>query len=378
LADKKITELPVSGSSLLDTDVFPLSVNVATSPETRKIAKSDLRNAMQIPTPQNFLINGGFDFAQRQAPGTQTTIATDKYSADRWRTSSQSASLQYLRQVNGSTSYSNGYFQQITNAGKFMIYQIVEGICSYSLRSDTVTFSIRLAGSVSKTIRMGIIELNSSGTVDTIPATFVTSWNANSSDPTLGANLAYIGTPVSQSVTTLLSQFSISVTLPSTSKNFIVAVWTDSQFSANDILYTAEAGLYLGNIPTPTWNPRPISEEFAMCQRYYQKSYDKDTAIATTTPNGLILYTVITPVANGGTYGTVRYPVSLRTASTPVIYGYQGGVNKVTLTSSATDQGANSGVATFQGETGFTAYNNSGSSLAGNQFEFHFYVDSEL
>jgi hypothetical protein len=43
LADKKITELPASGSSLLDTDVFPFAANVETSPETRKISALSLK-----------------------------------------------------------------------------------------------------------------------------------------------------------------------------------------------------------------------------------------------------------------------------------------------------------------------------------------------
>ena len=224
-------------------------------------------------TPYNFLINGGFDFAQRQTPGTFTTIATDKYSADRWRTSSQSASFQYARgdatAQAGLNSQFYGSFQQITNAGKFAVYQIVESSNCMPLRGQQVTFSIKMKASSAKTIRMAVMELQNAGTIDTIPTTFVAGavYGASTVDPTWGANLAVVTGAQSKSATTSWQQFSVTVTLPTNSKNFICALWSDSQFSAADVLYVAEAGLYVG-ASAPVWQPRPIGQELALCQRY--------------------------------------------------------------------------------------------------------------
>lgn len=121
-----------------------------------------------------------------------------------------------------------------------------------------------------KTIRMAIIELQNAGTIDTIPATFVTNWNANEVDPTLGANLAIITGAESKSVTTEMQTFSVTITVPSNSKNIICAVWTNSQFSANDMLHIAEAGLYVGE-NLVEWRPRLLASELMMCYRYYER-----------------------------------------------------------------------------------------------------------
>lgn len=232
----------------------------------------------------NYLINGGFDFAQRQAPGTLTTYATGTYSADRWRGYTENASYQYQRQdgtaENGLTSKYFGAFKKITNTGKMFFFQIVEGVNTVPLRSKTVIFTCRMKASSSKTVRMGIFELQNAGTIDTIPNPIITAAGANSTDPTMGANVAIITAAESKSVTTAMQNFSVSVTVPTNSKNLICAVWTDSQFAANDILYTAEAGLYISAV-NQIWQPRLFTHELLLCQRFYWSSFPVDVAPAT-------------------------------------------------------------------------------------------------
>ncbi|NBP05719.1 MAG: hypothetical protein EBV15_05815, partial [Bacteroidetes bacterium] len=82
--------------------------------------------------------------------------------------------------------------------------------------------------------------------MDTIPGTFVTAWNVDSTDPTLGTNVAVVTGAESKSVTTAWQNFSVSVTAPSDCKNLICAIWTDADFSAADEFNIAEAGLFLG------------------------------------------------------------------------------------------------------------------------------------
>jgi len=272
-----------------------------------KIWMRDITDFDTVATPQNYLINGGFDFAQRQVPANPTTIATDKYGPDRWRTSSQSASLQYSRTIDAEyTSNSYGNFTQITNAGKFMVYQIIEGVNSASLRSQKITFSVSLASQPGgKIIRMGIIRLSTAGVMDTIPETFVTAWNANTVDPTLGAALDYVDTPVSKTITTQLTQYSVTMTPVYNAQNIIVAVWTDSQFSSNT-LYIGQAGLYMGSI-APIWSPRPVQQELALCQRYYQNSAN----------TGGILYGAGYATAGVGIASVYVFPTTMR--ATPII-----------------------------------------------------------
>ena len=236
-----------------------------------------------IPKPTNILINGGFDFAQRTAPGTLTTVAADGYGPDRWRMTRETANFQYKRfDATGETGLVSKYYGQFfsDNGGKSLVCQIIEGVNTVPLRGMVVTFQAMLKASASRTWKMAILELQNAGTMDTIPGTLVSSWNADGSDPTFGSNVVTITASQSKSVTTSWVLFSVSVTVPSNSKNLIAALWTNSDpLGANEYINIAEAGLYRAPTTQP-WLPRLTSEEFSLCQRYYEKTFDVDTAPA--------------------------------------------------------------------------------------------------
>jgi len=230
--------------------------------ETPNIAISD---------PTNFLLNGEFHFAQRQTPGTLTAINNNAYSADQWKITRENADLQYQRNdatgESGITSLYYGLFKKITNAGKFMVYQPIPATKSIALRGKTVIFQIKMKASSAKTIRIAVLELQSGGTLDTIPGTFVTAWNADGTDPTLATNVAIVTGAESKSVTTAWQNFSVSVTIPATSKNLIVAAWSDADFAVNDTLSLSEAGLFIGSALL-AWSPRDDSDEILQfCER---------------------------------------------------------------------------------------------------------------
>ncbi len=222
----------------------------------------------------NRLINGGFDIAQRLiAPGTLTTIADKGFGADRWQQFAENASWQYNRNdalgESGLTCQYYGLFKKITNAGKGIFAQKIEGVNSVPLRGKTVIFQIKMKASSAKTIRMAILELQNAGAIDTFPAAIASAFGANTVDPTWGANVAVITGVQSKSVTTLWQSFSVSVAVPSNSKNLVCVLWTDSQFAINDTLSVAEAGLFISSY-VQIWNPAPIAAEIALCKRYYE------------------------------------------------------------------------------------------------------------
>ena len=229
--------------------------------------------AITVTTVGNLLINGGFDFAQRQVPGTLTTLGTtDVYSADRWKVAWQNASIQYQRtdsvgvSETGITAERYGTFKQITNTGKFIVYQIIEGVNSQPMQGRAVIFQCKMKASASKTIRMAILELGSAGTQNTIPNPINSAFGADTVDPTWGANVTALGA-ASKSVTTSWTQFTVTGTVTATTKNLLVAVWTDSGFAANDTLSITEAGLFDG-LNTQPWIPRLAQHELVLCNRY--------------------------------------------------------------------------------------------------------------
>lgn len=238
----------------------------------------------EIPTiavndQTNHLINGGFDLAQGQTPGTLTTVADGGYGADQWKMTRENADLQYVRQdgsgESGLTSRYYGQFKKITNAGKLLICQPLLNRDTLKFRGSSLSFQMQMKASSAKTMKIAVVELQAAGTADTLP-TLVSAWNADGTDPTLGANLAVIGTPVSCSVTTAWQTFQFTGALPANSKNIMVMVWSNADFAADDTVSLAEAGLYFGTT-LRTWTPRPFVLEIALAQQFYEKSYDLDT-----------------------------------------------------------------------------------------------------
>ena len=230
----------------------------------------------------NYAINGGLDFAQRNlTPTTLFTVADKSYGPDRFWSTRENADLQY-QQVDatgetGLTSKFYGTYKKITNTGKFFVTQVIEGVNSVPLRSKTVIFQIKMKASASKTIRIAVLELQNAGTMDAPPATLVTAFGSNTVDPTLGANVAVVTGAQSCSVTTSWQSFSVSVTCPSNSKNFMLAFWTDSQFAANDTLSFAEVGFFVAS-SVQAWTPIQYGDQLTQIERYCEVLFDSSSA----------------------------------------------------------------------------------------------------
>jgi len=279
---------------------------------------------LEVEDATNYAINGGFDFAQRTTPGTLTAIADGGYGPDRWKSYRENADLQYQRVsgsgVSGITSAYYGEYKKITNGGKILVCQPLEYLETVRFRGRTVSFQLKMRSNVARTMKMAIIELQAAGVADTIPAV-VSAYNADSTDPTLGANLAVIATPVSCAVTTNFQTFSFSAAVPSTSKNLLLAVWSDADLAVNDTLGMAEAGFYYGDT-LRSWTPRIYTDEFLLCQRYYWKTFPIDTPPASnTSANNLTFIANKAGATANGVYFSMILPVILRTAS-PTMTSY--------------------------------------------------------
>jgi hypothetical protein len=338
-----------------------------------------------IPSLYNYLINGGFDFAQRQDPTAFTTVGTsDSYTADRWKAAWQTASLQYKRlDTNGSletgiTARYYGQYKQITAKGKFVVYQILEGVNSYPLNSSTVIFQARMKASSAKTIRMGILYLNSSGTMDTIPNSIQTAWNTDTNDPTWGTNINTVITG-SKSVTTSWTNFSVTAAAPSNAKNFICAIWTDGQFSANDTLSITEAGMYVAGAVVTPYQPRLIQQELALCQRYYCKTFNIDQnpvqniGISGGSPGAILAYTYATAT----TFQFMWFFPGGRMRAVPAIVTYNPGAVNNKWRNAANNADATS--ATFStGEYSVSIYSSDATGVAGTFYLIHASADVDL
>ena len=294
-----------AGSTVIDY------VDSADNNRRKAIHASGTVDILSETNRYNYLVSGGFDFIQRWptalTTNTQTTQGTRYLMHDQWSLVSQTASCQVARidtiaaPETGITARYYGELKQITGAGKVMYVNILEAKDTAPLRGKTVRFHIKYKTGVwgsGSALRMGVFQNNSSATADTVVSTtFVSAFGANSTDPTLGTNVAYIsplttgldgvttngagGTTAGQianpGASSAWTRASALFTIPTNCVNIMVAFWTDSQMSVNDIFYLTEAGLYLGQ-EINDWNPLSSSEEKLRVQRFYESSFPPDTA----------------------------------------------------------------------------------------------------
>lgn len=263
---------------------------------------------------KNILVNGGFNFAQRQLPGaliTYSNLTGRAYGADRFGLTNENASVQYQRIDSNAAVETNlnaryyGKFKKIAFAGKICVSQVVEGTDGMPYRGRVVRLQVKMRqvlGS-SAVIRLGVLQLTNAGTLDTIPATFISAFNASGVAPTFGTNLALItperadgagavisGSAISCTLTSSWVVYSGTFVLPINFKNIAPVIFAHNQLTINDEIGLTEVGLYDGR-EIRDWMPPLFNDEVRQVERFYQKSFGIDTA----------------PVQNGGSVTDWRW-----------------------------------------------------------------------
>jgi hypothetical protein len=295
----------------------------------------------------NTIINGEFDFAQRQPPGSATTYSNASgraYGADRWGVTNEVPNVTYQRIDTsaaveaGIQSRFYGRYAKTGSTGKIVVSQVIEGTNCLHLRGRQVRVQLKVKASTSKTMRVALLQLSSSGTLDTIPGTFISAFGANGTDPTFGTNLLKIspdaGTAdnatitangLSCAATSNWQRFGAAFTLPSDFKNLIVVVFTNDLFVAADHFNMAEAGLYDGP-EIREWVPRQTRQQLANCQRYYSKTFNVDTAPAQNAGALTGEARIPSPVGASTAFGvnwTWEFPVPMFKVPTLTLYNPQ-------------------------------------------------------
>jgi hypothetical protein len=132
------------------------------------------------------------------------------------------------------------------------------------------------------------------------------------------------------------------------------------------------------------FQPRSFAEELALCQRYYEKSYDYSKSPGSVDGSGGGWEVKVVPsntIVSSQRYGKAIYKIKKRTIPTVTIYPVTTPTNTGRVSdSNGTDLAANSGATTYNGDDGFTVHNNTGGALTtvGNVVLFHWASDSEL
>lgn len=131
------------------------------------------------------------------------------------------------------------------------------------------------------------------------------------------------------------------------------------------------------------WSRKGIdfADELSLCQRYYEKSYELNTPVATNTSNGRWKHMHHNnSVANDWRYGKIMFTVRKRTNPTISTWSGLGTPTQGSNFGPGNDLGANSAQPLPSGDSSFNARNSTGGVLALNQQQiaFHWAADAEF
>lgn len=227
----------------------------------------------------NALMNGAMMVAQEATSftsGTTPANNNDTYTLDGWNLLSDGNNIVNVAQstdapANGLNSLS---MTVATANKKFGIAQFVEQKDSIGIIGQTCTLSFQAKVSALTNldnIKAAIITWD--GTADTVTSAVVSAWNAEGTNPTLGANWTYENTPTTLSVGTSWGSFSVTAAIDTAgAKNIGVLIWSDVTATTitTDILYITNVQLE-PQATASTFFYEPYEKELARCMRYWQR-----------------------------------------------------------------------------------------------------------
>ena len=338
----EFTNIAVAVATKLDTTALASPGPIgATTPAA--ISCTSL-NGGQLAGLRNRIINGDMSVAQRGTSGALTTSYA-YLSVDRFAGAQSTTASGVLAQVAaGLSGFSYaakiGRTATSTNTGAIILRSALETINSVSLQNQQVTLSFYAkAGANFSATSSNITAQLFTGTGTDQSVSIMNTWTG-SANP--------INT--STAITTTWTRYSFTATLSATATQVGITLFYTpvGTAGADDNLYVTGVQLEVGPVATP-FEQRPIGMELALCQRYFQKSYQASTAPGTNSNVSIVSgyaaeTTRVTGVVN-------RFPVVMRAQPNTQLYSETGTQNVVSTTS-----GVNAGstmVASLVGDAGF-------------------------
>jgi hypothetical protein len=342
---------------------------------------------------ENVIINGGFDFFQRNTNSGNNPFSTadDSYCFDRWIGLTQTSTINTLRfNFERGTGTPPGPFcgaahNAVATAQRFGLLQIVEGVNSFPLRGQAITLQATLnTNAIANFLPVRYAVLEWTGVADTVTSDVVRDWNSVVYAPNaffLSSNLvvAAIGSvTVAFGATTNIV---LPATISTACNNLMVFFWTESPVAQYGELILSKVDCHIGS--SRIWDPRPTAQELVLCQRYFEKSYSLDIKPGTSTSDGMEQGWVI-PNSYGWmkTPSVTHYLVSKRIVARPLIYspytGVSGVVGEYNVGSTyIADRAAD---ATYFGNNSYSVQKRAGTTAwtTDNLIWHHWTVDAEL
>jgi len=311
-------------------------------------------------TMKNKLINGNFDIWQRGNTQTVSGYGSD----DRWYNGSSGST-----KVHSQQAFTLGQVEVPGNPTYFSrtVVTSVAGTGNYCCKTQAIESVVTVSG---KTVTLSFWAKADS--IKSIGVEFLQCFGGGGSP---SSTISGIGTSVIN-LTASWKKYTVSAQIPSVlgktlgtyNSDFLqVGFWFDAGTSLatrtnslgqqSGTFDIAQVQLEEGSVAT-TFESRHIQQEIALCQRYYEKSYDTTIAPGTVSSNG-ILFTY------SGTTGTwtpnISFKQTKRTVPTMTPYSVAGTAGYTTSASSnfaytITNIGANGGSTQTMSSTSSVIY----------------------
>jgi hypothetical protein len=234
---------------------------------------------------RNKLINGSFDLWQR---GTSFNNLNNVYTADRWKIGYQDDGAIYTQQTSDLTGF-NLYMRMIKGGvpnGSHMVQQAIETTNCADLIGQRVVFSCwaRLSNSTTQANHNLSMALGFSATTDYSGwlnsadiCSFYGRWVATgASGVTFQAGSTSVNSfapsQSSGTLTTTWQRYFYTLIVPTNTRTVVCGVYSENTVQNGGIDVTG-LQMEIGSTPT-AFDRRHIQQEFAMCQRYYQRHFD--------------------------------------------------------------------------------------------------------
>jgi hypothetical protein len=286
---------------------------------------------------KNRIINGAMVIDQRNNGASVTPTASPTYTVDRWAVELSVASKFSVQQNAGAVTPPVGFKNylgftslsaySVSATDYFFLDQKIEGFNFSDMAWGTasaqpITISCWVRSSLTGTF--GGVLYNASGN-RTYPFTYTISSANTWEQKTITIAGDTTGTWATDNSTAVNVIFSLGA---GSTASGTAGSWSGSLYrsatGATSVVGTNGATFYITGVQlekgstATSFDYRPYGTELVLCQRYFQKSYDIETAVGTATRNGHINWNY----QNLSNFGTVPIvlPVRMRAAPTATNY----------------------------------------------------------
>ena len=317
-------------------------------------------NGGQLAGMRNRIINGDMDTDQRNAGAAQTFTAAAAlaYSVDRWYgycTGANATGQQIAGATAGQFRYRFTGAASVTGIG---FGQRIEQLNSADLANTTATLSVDLANSLLTTV--------------TWTAFYATTAN------TFGTLASPTRTQIATgtfTVNSTVTRYSTNISVPAAATTGVEIVFTvGAQTSGTWTIGNVQ--LETGTVATP-FERRSYGKELALCQRYFETSFD-GVAVGTTGNTASCLFYVNINTADFYSYGSSQYQQQKRAIPTITTYSPLDGSTSGLYNLSTNTNVGNSGVASVGTQRFRLFCSNSAMTPADSAYAIHYTASAEL